>query len=805
MSKSPSRRWKLWCVIAVVLSVGGVGVGFFRRGAGHDAEKGATARRARVGLKERLAAIAADNPGRVGDAALLQTAASRALFSFVTPGNADALNAALPAPSREIHYVQLNRVLIAGKQSPFWQKAGAGRFELPLPDGTAATVVIDRSEMLGPDRFTSVGRVEGRTGSRAVFAWNGGFLHALIEDPQRGNFSLRAATEDVSQFFQVDAALVPPCGGERRPPRAAAAGLNVDPPPPPTPPVAALENPQAAEVQVMMVYTQAVMPTLSGAARTAAIQSAFDLGIANTNAVLEASLITARVKLVRILETHYDEDASDAGKVQDDALTALSDPRDGQMDEIHAARDAAGADIVCLALGRIDFASIGLSYLIDDPNGLQNANFAFSVVQYSLIAVNNVVAHEFGHVFGCAHDRENARSGQGAYSFSYGYRFFGADGRKYHDIMAYDLAFPLDTPAKELSYFSNPDVIVPAPISVPIGIPAGRSGESNCALTIEKNAFATAAYRLQTQAPAGAGTLINVATRAFVGTGDQVLIGGFVVDGAQSKALLIRAAGPALTPFGVPDALTDPVLRVYAGSGVVAENDNWGSPSDPSRAAAGGEITAVTNVVRTFPFAAGSLDAAMIVTLPPGAYSAVVEGARGATGSGLIEAYEVQRDSSRIINVSTRGYASREQPMYGGFVVQGTPGTTKRILIRVLGPTLSRAPFSFRNALDDPEMELRNAAGELLIFNDDWSSGVEGDEAASPENDFKPRVGLYSEAKIFATGHAPANRREPCVMADLPPGAYTIVVRPFELRSMDGQSDEPEVPGVGVVEVFEIP
>jgi hypothetical protein len=389
-------------------------------------------------------------------------------------------------------------------------------------------------------------------------------------------------------------------------------------------------------------------------------------------------------------------------------------------------------------------------------------------------------------------------SGQGAYSFSYGYRFFGADGVRYHDIMSYP-------PGIELGYFSNPEVVLPDPIKAPIGIPAGKVGESNSALTIEKNAFVTAAYRLQTQAPAGAGALVNVATRALVGAGDQVLIAGFVVNGTQSKSLLIRAAGPALAAFGVGDALTDPVLTVFSGSAVAAQNDNWSSPSDPTRAAAAGEIAAAASAVRAFPFAAGSLDAAVLVTLPPGAYSAVVEGARGATGSGMIEAYEAQRDGGRIVNVSTRGYASREQQMYGGFVVQGAPGTTKRVLIRVLGPSLARPPFNFRNALDDPEMEVRNAAGDILIFNDDWSSGVTGDEPVSPENDFRPRVELYAETKIFATGHAPANRREPCVMADLPPGVYTIVVRPFELRSGDPQTEQPAVPGVGVMEVYEIP
>jgi hypothetical protein len=104
--------------------------------------------------------------------------------------------------------------------------------------------------------------------------------------------------------------------------------------------------------------------------------------------------------------------------------------------------------------------------------------------------------------------------------------------------------------------------------------------------------------------------------------------------------------------------------------------------------------------------------------------------------------------------------------------------------------------------MTDPELELRNAAGELLLRSDDWSSGADG--GAGPANDFKPLVQLYGEKQIFATGLAPSNRREPCVLVDLPPGSYTVVVRPFEERSSNPAQDQPARPGVGVVEVYEI-
>ncbi|MEO6246765.1 MAG: hypothetical protein ABIQ12_15165, partial [Opitutaceae bacterium] len=335
----------------------------------------------------------------------------------------------------------------------------------------------------------------------------------------------------------------------------------------------------------------------------------------------------------------------------------------------------------------------------------------------------------------------------------------------------------------------------------PLGIAGGFLGESDTAMTIERTAFATAGYRLQTQTPAAAGTLINVATRAFVGTGDAVMIGGFVVRGPQAKEILIRAAGPGLAAFGVSDALADPILRVFSGGAVLAENDNWSTTAAGQLGPAA--ISAAAVRAGAFPFLSGSADAAVLVTLPPGPYTAIVEGVRGTTGAGLVEAYETGAGAAKIVNLATRAFVGRDsREMTGGFVVQGAAGSTKRILIRVLGPTLGRAPFNLGSTLDDPEMDLRNAKSDLLLHNDDWST--DGIGGASPDNDFKPVIELYGEKEIFATGFAPPNRREPCVLVDLPPGSYTVTVRPFRLLSPDPFIAQSERPGVGLLEVYEI-
>ncbi len=728
-----------------------------------------------------------------------------ALFAYTVPPQTvlAALATALPAPSRAVHYVRVNTAWLAGKASPFWLRPGEGRITWPLPDGRVLTVVIDGSEMLGSDRSTSTGHLEGRPASRAIFAFNAGFLHATVDDSEFGAHVLRVATAEFSQCYQVDPALVPPCGGERRKvidgavlaavserqARAAALASAAQPTDAPAggAPVeraaAVAGNPQSVEVHVMMAVTQNVLSTLAGAARTAALQSAFDASIARVNRDLAASLVTARVKLVQVAETSYDETKSAGNKVQDEALTALQSATDGQMDELHALRDQSGADLVCLVLNRSDFSSSGLAFVIDTPGDTTNALFSFSVVQYSSVAGTSVVSHEFGHSFGCAHDRENAFA-PGAYGYSYGYRFFGADGVRYRDIMAYP-------PGAELGYFSNPSIIAPAPISVPVGLAEGRAGESDTARTIEQGAFEVSTYRLQTQTKPNVGTLVNVSTSARIGPGERAVIAGFTVEGSQPKTMLVRAAGPSLVAFGVRAPLATPVLELYAGSNRLAENSGW------SAQPGAGAVSAAAMQAGAFPFAPGSADAALLLTLPPGGYTAVVR-SESATGPVLVEAYESGPDSGRIVNLATRAYAdNRGRPIVAGFVVRGAPEATKRVLVRVRGPSLARAPFNVPDAMDDPCLEIRNAAGQLILRNDDWSTNSVG--GASAANDFAPLVRYHNEQQIVATGLAPANRREPCLLADLPPGSYTVVVVPFELLP-----DEPARPGVALVEVFEI-
>lgn len=155
--------------------------------------------------------------------------------------------------------------------------------------------------------------------------------------------------------------------------------------------------------------------------------------------------------------------------------------------------------------------------------------------------------------------------------------------------------------------------------TVQVTTPTGRSGVALAEL-----------YELD-----GNGRTVNLSSRAYVQSGDGVLIGGFVVSGPAFKRLLIRAVGPTLRAFGVADAILDPVLTIYSGSQVAAQNDRWEAAENPTA------IATASRRVGAFDLAKGSEDAALLITLPPGAYTVEVKGKAGAEGVALLEIYDV--------------------------------------------------------------------------------------------------------------------------------------------------------------------
>lgn len=257
-------------------------------------------------------------------------------------------------------------------------------------------------------------------------------------------------------------------------------------------------------------------------------------------------------------------------------------------------------------------------------------------------------------------------------------------------------------------------------------------------------------------------SLINVSTRMRVLTGDRVLIGGFIITGSDPKKVAIRALGPSLASSGLTGLLSDPVLELHASDGsVITMNDDW--QGDPGAA----ELTA--NGIAP----PNDREAAIVRTLSPGAYTAIVRGKNNSSGIGLIEMYDLtQGANSLVANISTRGFVDTgDNVLIGGFIVG--PGSSGRVAVRALGPSLNDVGLS--GTLADPILELHDNNGSLLRTNDNWLT-----DAGATE--------------LFADGLAPKNASEAAILSPLPPGAYTAIVR--------GHGSDT---GVALVEAYNLP
>jgi hypothetical protein len=256
-------------------------------------------------------------------------------------------------------------------------------------------------------------------------------------------------------------------------------------------------------------------------------------------------------------------------------------------------------------------------------------------------------------------------------------------------------------------------------------------------------------------------TLANISTRAFVETGDNVVIGGFIVQGAQPKRVIIRAIGPELTQYGVPDALANPTLELYDGAGaLIASNNNWATTI------IGGIITSnQVHEIQASGYAPGDpFESAIIADLPAGNYTAIVRGVNNTTGVALVEVYSLSPETnSRLANISTRGFVQTgDKVMIGGFTLQGTQ--PKGVVLRAIGPGLSK--YGIPNTLTDPTLELYDGTGALIASNDNWRhTAIGGIIFADQVRD------------ILNSGLAPGDQNESTINATLTPGNYTAIVR----------------------------
>jgi hypothetical protein len=269
----------------------------------------------------------------------------------------------------------------------------------------------------------------------------------------------------------------------------------------------------------------------------------------------------------------------------------------------------------------------------------------------------------------------------------------------------------------------------------------------------------------------------NISTRAFVQTGDNVVIGGFIVQGNQPKRVIIRAIGPSLTPYGVPNPLSNPTLQLHDGTGtLIASNDNW------MHTIIGGIIMSnqVGDIMSSGYAPGDGRESAIIADLQPGNYTAIVAGVNNMTGVALVEVYDLSPGNGSILrNISSRALVQTDaNVMIGGFIVRGTQ--SKRVIVRAIGPSLSR--YGVSNTLPDPTLELHNHTGALIAANDDWQHTIIGGIITSDQ-----------VQSIRDSGLAPGQPSESAIIATLAPGNYTAIVRAKNI-----------IIGVALVEVYDL-
>ena len=247
---------------------------------------------------------------------------------------------------------------------------------------------------------------------------------------------------------------------------------------------------------------------------------------------------------------------------------------------------------------------------------------------------------------------------------------------------------------------------------------------------------------------APARNLLNISTRSQVLTDNKVLIGGFIITGTAPKRVIIRGIGPSLNGVGV--TLQDPMLELHQGIVTIAFNDDWREHQ--------AEVQATT-IPPT-----NDLESAIVATLAPGAYTAILQGKNNGTGVGVVEVYDLdQTATSKLANISTRAFVDTgNNVMIGGLIVSGGVGGggTARVILRAIGPSLSAS--GVQGALQDPNLELHDASGATVAANDNWKLRPDGSS---------------QQGEIEATGVPPTNDAESALVQTLAPGNYTAIVR----------------------------
>jgi len=377
--------------------------------------------------------------------------------------------------------------------------------------------LVLRVEPLGKQRRVLYGELAGHPGSRFILARNQGVVVGTVHAGDEGIYRIRH-TPSGHQVIEVDQGAYPPCGSD--------AEHEVTVPGDEAAPDAGAT---AATMDVMVVYTPNARAAVGG---TAAMEALIDLAEAETNTAYANSDVASRIRLVH----RYEVDYTTSGNFNTD-LNRLTAVDDGYMDDVHPLRDQYGADLVSLLIDDNDYC--GIAWLMTNLS-TSFAGYAFSVVYHDCATGYYSFGHEIGHNQGCAHDRDNA--GDALFPYSYGWRFYGQDGKQYRTVMAY-------SPGTRIDHFSSPLVTYQ-------GTPTGTANEDN-ARSIDEAAATVAAFR-DGEDP-GTCPATAVLGAGSGGTADLDLLHAFrahvlpgLADGARLDAAYYRF-GPEVTALLAAD------------------------------------------------------------------------------------------------------------------------------------------------------------------------------------------------------------------------------------------------------------